>query len=855
MLIQIKEVLLGDKILQKKDIGIAVVQMMSPFYNELKVIRGDAYPILGWDEKAFEKRRNRIGRILSNISRLDRSVDFLIFPEYAVHQSMLDMFYEYSDKYECICLVNYYEVNKRANITKIIFPNKYLNGEREFDQYKLLPSDGDVDLLRKTDALFDRASVENCFYRFFWDKKVGKESIRHYFQVFNCIDYLQFSNDYVDMENPGLIFIPACTNGVSEFYAIGDLLLRKSLVGVAKKSLISVFCNNSHMIGADDVGKGGSCIIASKSKQASVLMDSSKECVLIADTNCLTQKVQPTLIGAANTSINSVVMLEVDENADLIEYEPSGKSLPVINPNIFNELRLNRYYFLYRSASYVKLKKLLKDLTVGSAGIFGFHDILIKARDESYQYVLLRISQTMKKNKSGFDVEGPEVFRVIEQLKFRGLIKSEIELGKGVNYFYLRNEIDQIKKLFFGCNIELSKYSEYIGKRVFLKDIYPDDLTEVDEKNGYSEFHVYLILRNNRYDSSADIRSVFEDKVLKYLYENQKVKTIEAIEAEKTKVRSQISEASYILHIVGSVKDAKDVVVRLSEIYDAIDGYTCQTRVVPIAEIISDDKFECLFETITNTNPHDAEVIWRIISNNMVNQKPFLIKRLSSEQMHEIAELYHLCNSWSCVLDQKLGDSAYSEVFMKSFDDFVYGVSLFMIGNECQTNIGGKNLITDADKEQLYLYTHQLVRGVAVYYERVLKQIIRESCSKFGGVEGMVVTVEDLKKINRNKLRPKIENLDLKKCSMGDLINIVVFFNNHLYEKSVDSSILKKLNESMGFSHYRNCYSHAADVENQGDVKGIGRVLDCIKDRGEPMRIVMAIQNVLRILVHIYNDN
>jgi hypothetical protein len=584
-------------------------------------------------------------------------------------------------------------------------------------------------------------------------------------------------------------------------------------------------------------------------------MDVNKECILFADINCLTQKVQPTLIGAANTSIHSVVMLEIDENGDLNKYEPPGKVFPVINPNIFNELKLNRYYFLYRSTNYVKLKNVLKDLTVGSAGVFGFHDILIKARDESYQYVMLRISQTMKKNKTGFDIEGPEIFRVLDQLKFRGLLKNKIALGRGVNYFYLRNELEQIKKFFFGCNIGQSKYAEYISKNVFLQEIYPDDLTVEDKEKGYSEFHLYLFLKNNRYDNSADVRIVFEEKALPYLYDNDKVKTIEAIEAEKTKIRSQLSDASYILHIVGNVNDATSVVISLSKIYDSIDGYSCQTRVVPIAEIISDDKFECLYETITNTNPQDSEVIWKIISNNMINQKPFIIKRLSPEQMHEIAELYHICDQWSMVLDHKFSDSVYSEVFMKSFDSFVYGISLFIVGIDCRPESCEVNPITDSEKEQLYLYTNQLVRGVAIYYERVLKNIIREACEKYGGVAGMVSFIEEKNKDKKKKLSPKIDNYDLKKCTMGNLVDIIVFYNNYMDEKLYDLNIIKKFTETMGFSHYRNCYSHAAEAEDQGDLKGIGKVLDCIKDRKEPMRMVKAIHNVLSVLVHIYNTD
>jgi hypothetical protein len=231
---EIKEVFIGDKMLQKQDICVTVAQLRSPFYNELKVIRSHVYPILGWDEKAYEKRYERIKRILLNISNSRRAIDFLIFPEYAIHEDMLNTFVDFSDNNECICMVNYYDIDRRANITKIIFPNKNIDGNNIFDQYKLTPSDGDIDFLGKKDEVFDRNSVKNYFFRFIWDKKVEGKIIKHYFQVFNCIDYLNSAYDSIDYDKPGMIFIPACSNSVNEFYSIGDMLLRKSLGGENK---------------------------------------------------------------------------------------------------------------------------------------------------------------------------------------------------------------------------------------------------------------------------------------------------------------------------------------------------------------------------------------------------------------------------------------------------------------------------------------------------------------------------------------------------------------------------------------------------------------------------------------------
>lgn len=852
MAIKIQEIVLDEKMLQATDIGVAVLQIRSPFYNDLRVVRGDSQPILAWDEEAFRIRYAKIRKALDNISKLNRRIDFLILPEYSVHVSMIDMFQAFSESNNCICIVNYYDPRKRANISRVVLPEKHRKGEDVFEQYKILPADGDIDLLNKEEDLF--SGKGSHFYRFVWNKLVDGKKIKHYFQIFNCIDYLNFANDYIDFDNPGLIFVPACSNNVESFYSIGDVLLRKSLSGVARKSIVSVFCNNSHLLNSDDVGKGGSCIIASKGKHVSTIMGANKECILIADINCLTHKVQPSGIGIANTSINSVITKEISENGELLKYEPLKKFSPVINPNIFSELKLSRYYFLYRSKNYYKIKNILSELTVGSAGIFGFHDILIKARDESSDYVRLRISQTMKKNKSGFKVDGPEILKVVKQLKFRGLPQSELKLAKGVDHIYLRREIDTIKCFFFGGNINEEKYSDYLKKRIFLTDIQPGDLTDDDRDKGYSEFHLYVFLENNRYESSEDVKNVFENNALNYLYTNTKVKTIESIEAEKTERRSQIQDADYILHIVGTVDDVTEAVLKLSEIFDTIDGYSCSTRVIPIAEMISSDKFECLSETITNTIPLDADVIWKIISKNINNQKPFLIKSLSVEQMHDIAELYHLCRSWSVVLDEKLYDSAYSEFLMKSFYDFVYGVALFIVGEECSPNTTQNSAVSESEKEKLYFYTQQLVKGVAVYYERVLKKLISESCEKYGGAQGMISSVVEANKDNSKKLRPKIENSDTKKCSMGDLINIIVFYNNYITPKIYSESFIKKVNGTQGFSHYRNCYSHAADIEDQGDSKGIGRVLDCISDRNEPMKIVKSMQNVLTVLIEIYDE-
>ncbi len=471
-------------------VTVALVQLTSPFNDEITPIRGHDYPVFGWTKNAYEKKLVKIRRILDRYLRSERHIDILVFPEYALHPDMVPLFKEFSENNNTICIVNYYMDDERANISKIIFPSKAINGIREYNQYKISPSEEDADYL--LDLRGVKGDDERLvYYRFNWFLEVDGKENRHYFQVFNCIDYISSAVDNIEYDFPGLIFVSACSSNINQFYQTGEIILRRSIGGLQKKSIVTCFCNNSHKYGSEDSAYGGTAMIASQGHHLSEYLGHDVEGVVVADINCSAYKIKPTPTKGENSAIRSAVLHEMaDDGADFVVKRDISRN-PVINPVFLAKLGLSCYYFLYRTKNYVRLKKAINNMNVGCAAIFGYHDILVKSYDEDSKYIEARISKFMNSENLGYSAINHDIIKVNKHLKFRGEEMDRLELDSSVTPNYIKKELAHIRAILSGCAIDLKKYDEYCKYKIFLPEVSHSDLLVTDRESKKSEYHIY----------------------------------------------------------------------------------------------------------------------------------------------------------------------------------------------------------------------------------------------------------------------------------------------------------------------------------------------------------------------------
>ncbi len=351
------------------------------------------------------------------------------------------------------------------------------------------------------------------------------------------------------------------------------------------------------------------------------------------------------------------------------------------------------------------------------------------------------------------------------------------------------------------------------------------------------------MLDTNRYEAAHTERKVFEDRVIKEFYKNTFVRTIDVIGKEEGDTQSSFADAKYIMHVVGHLMDVTGIVVRIAKIYEELDDYNCMTRVVPIAEKITNDDFNSLFETV-GMNADVARIILDIIRKNKNRKDPFVIKRLNSTYMNEVAELYYSCSGWDAIINQRL-NGVYVEQWMPSFYEFVYGVSLFV--DEKYFSVGGVQKIENNEIEELYVRCNSLIRGTALWAERCLKSFLAEKAAKYGSRKEFEGHIENLN--NNSKKKMKLGSVDLNDSSLGSLIDLIICYNNNSEDKIVGAGFGKEINTIRDISYYRNCFSHAANMEYSDEVSNIGKILDCIKDRNTVLEIMRAINKTVNILI------
>ena len=116
-----------------ENVNVAVVQLESPFYNELDLgLNYKNDDMFNWrSNETILKRGTKIKSILEQIKSVRDSINIVVFPEYTVPLNCLSMLKEFSDKNNIIIVAGTDQVRDpsdeekyRKNVCPVIIPNK-----------------------------------------------------------------------------------------------------------------------------------------------------------------------------------------------------------------------------------------------------------------------------------------------------------------------------------------------------------------------------------------------------------------------------------------------------------------------------------------------------------------------------------------------------------------------------------------------------------------------------------------------------------------------------------------------------------------------------------------------------------
>jgi len=231
---------LGEKI------SICLIQLQSPFPNEMVVINEAEYPRFEWLPEALENRRTRIKTLLGSIKGLQRHIDILIFPEYSISMDSLEDIKTFAKENKTITIVNYYNTATRRSVTSTIFPSG-----KNFDQSKITRS------LYDTNVLTEIPDPDKSLNRFYWsiiDNNIEKKA---FIQLFTCKDFLNYWSEVIERKHAGIVLVPMCSPSIEEFVAAGRLLLRAEDIKGRDGSIITILGNAAGIVGYK--GKNTAC--------------------------------------------------------------------------------------------------------------------------------------------------------------------------------------------------------------------------------------------------------------------------------------------------------------------------------------------------------------------------------------------------------------------------------------------------------------------------------------------------------------------------------------------------------------------------------------------------------------------
>lgn len=677
----------------QKEITVGLIQLHSPFFSEIDMLWNEKGSVLGLNEKTkvgYKKRVVGLMSIFNFINSHAPEIDIIVIPEYSFvlsdkgifedDKNTLDLCKRFAASSKVMLIGNYYDDTKRTSESFCLIPEEYLsdksntlNGVGFFTASKYSRTSYDSEFLI---SIEDVPENETHILRMWWNTNNGK---RAYIQIFTCKDYLYFTSidplrrwpNIIDMDHPGMIFSLLCSSDVRTFENHAMVLLRDANYQTGVKSIVSCFCN------AVQVGKSNPAKRTSACGRSQIIspidipiqnkpcLCSEAEGLIISRINPFKAISKPTMTGEREA--NSVILssnkfeLITDDQNELVTLE--GKDSPpkkhigyVINPYVLYSMGFKRLYGFLRSQNYQKFKNdakqrfsRLPNLSIAMHGVYGIHDVLSLSWEEFHDHesareILKLRFWPMARKEEELDEESLGCCFVERFIKFHGIEMLKENLD-GVRRIKSDDENfrREIRDIMINDPPEEKKLQELIEQKILLKTVFDtSDMSESERLSGKMEFLVLIRLIGNMKELfSKNIKKTFESTLLPILINDDKIRTIEEISAERT----SYIDADYILHFVGNIKDLNKLV--LDTIHDVKaflpeeQSFLCKTMVVLPAEPLAEAAHPSLIEQqkimASESSKRHIINVWKNISDN----EHELINNIIPSSLHNVHERFY----------------------------------------------------------------------------------------------------------------------------------------------------------------------------------------------------------------------
>ncbi|MCK4782838.1 MAG: hypothetical protein KAV87_03735 [Desulfobacteraceae bacterium] len=365
-----------------------------------------------------------------------------------------------------------------------------------------------------------------------------------------------------------------------------------------------------------------------------------------------------------------------------------------------------------------------------------------------------------------------------------------------------------------------------------LEDLGPSDVREIDRIQEKSEFFILVFLLQS--EKGPNPARIFEEYVLHAELENdERVRTIESCESV-VPLAVGLCQAHYILHVVGYVKDIKDIV--LYKIHGKLSPFDvqCGTRVVPIVESLSKNQYVSLSETVIQ-DPVTKEMICDVIGENVNERNPFVIKKLEKKHIVLVSGIWHKACLW---IEFRRARGVEGSVLMDLRTQLarcLYYICYSL--NQRDDNLSHETML------HLWEYCTNFYVKLATAIEGLLKKLLNKAARQVGD-EFLVKLAAAWQKGTKKKEKKEFQNLS--KMTLGTLIQCIIYWNDLSINKLIigNKDLSRKLRklQGCGLADFRDCFAH----ESEGEGASIQIHL---KDKKDCKRLLASIDEGLKFLL------
>jgi hypothetical protein len=646
-------------------VRICVVQLRTPFWSEAVPVPEAIPPIFIFPKELphnhYYQRLKRLKSLLDDLPTGDASPNIVLFPEYSFAQTMIEDLglHEYCIRRNTIIVGNYYDANRRESVSFTAYPDPINHKTKIIESPKQNPSTHDAQYLTSQDKMPEN---RRKLFRLWWKATVdGRRKDKAFIQVFTCLDFDNFARSdtidingkqVVDVENNGIILVPCCTpKGIDEWHGKAKNLFRDA--AYHRKTLITVFANNCSTPQTTGLTMCGDSqiVVFDPEMVERMKIPYRREGVIIALISPFTLELKTTPPSPNKIAIDGLVQY-IDDSGNLTE---ASENIPrtttpgaTINPAVFEKISRRVFYLVFRLRDYyAHKKKLLESHQFASHGIFGVHDVMCRSVEEEgdpideSSYIFLRLSQI---DSIRDDVVWPYFMKVKRYIKSRGTPLWHADGGGDLVPCYpvsreikINDYLEDVRSI-MTHHPPSHPLSELLSQNVCIPVSLGLELSDVSEQERTdSKFQEFLILLNISENSA-----LFEKYVLLDLVSEDDVRTIEEIsDSTKGGGRGYEVEVHYMLHLVGSVRALRHIVIDLIHKKCAEYSIMISTRVILPAEQLSRDGSMSLFETIPDRR-EDRDVVKDCVTKfcDSKYDDPFCIRRLNPSELADLTDIY-----------------------------------------------------------------------------------------------------------------------------------------------------------------------------------------------------------------------